>query len=129
MILGAHSIIYSRNPEADRAFLRDVFRLPHVDAGDGWLIFALPPAELAVHPSRNNDIHEFYFICADIDAFVSTMGAQGISCGPIQAMPWGRLTKVALPGGGKLSIYQALHTRPKLARSRKSEARVPKRPA
>ena len=81
MIIGAHSIIYSRKPEADRAFLRDILRLPNVDVGDGWLIFGLPPAELAVHPSGKNNIHEFYFMCADIQAFVAAMERQGISCG------------------------------------------------
>ena len=71
MITGAHSIIYSKNPEADRAFLKDVLGLPHVDVGHGWLIFGLPPAEVAVHPSEKNDVHEFYLICADVDAFAA----------------------------------------------------------
>jgi hypothetical protein len=70
MITGAHSIIFSTNPEADRAFLRDVLELPHVDVGGGWLIFGLPPAEVAVHPSKSNNVHELYFMCDDIEAFV-----------------------------------------------------------
>lgn len=120
MITGAHSIVYSRKPEADRAFLRDVLRLPHVDAGDGWLIFGLPPAELAVHPSRKNDVHEFYFICEDAKAFVSAMARRRIRCGPVQNMGWGLLTQVTLPGGGTLGVYEPRHPRPKCARPRDS---------
>ena len=70
MIIGAHSILYSQRPEADRAFLRDVLGFPHVDVGEGWLIFGLPPSEVAVHPSEENDIHEFYLMCHDVEAFV-----------------------------------------------------------
>ena len=73
MITGAHSIIYSRKPEADRAFLRDVLGMPHVDVGGGWLIFGLPPAEVAVHPSESNGVHEFYLMCADLEAFLAEM--------------------------------------------------------
>ena len=116
MIIGAHSIIYSRKPDADRAFLRDVLRLPSVDAGGGWLIFGLPPAELAVHPGSKNDVHEFYFMCADIQAFTAAMARRGVSCGPVQALGWGQLTVVKLPGGGKLSVYQPRHARPKAVR-------------
>ena len=73
MIIGAHSIIYSTNPEADCAFLRDVLKLPYVDAHEGWLIFGLPPAEVAVHPSGKNNVHEFYFMCDDVNAFITSM--------------------------------------------------------
>ncbi len=118
MIIGAHSIIYSRKADADRAFLRDILGLSHVDAGEGWLIFGLPPAEVAIHPFTKNNIHEFYFMCADILAFVSAMRKQGVSCSPIQSMSWGELTQVKLPGGGKLGVYQPLHARPKAARQR-----------
>jgi len=118
MITGAHSIIYSRKPEADRAFLRDVLRLPHVDAGEGWLIFGLPPAELAVHPSRKNDLHEFYFICEDAKAFVGAMAKRKIRCSPVQNMGWGLVTRVSLPGGGNLGVYEPRHARPKGARRR-----------
>ncbi len=119
MIIGAHSIIYSRKPEADRAFLRDVLRLPNVDVGNGWLIFGLPPAELAVHPGPRNNVHEFYFMCADIQAFIAGMAKRGVSCGPVQALGWGQLTQVALPGGGKLGVYQPRHARPKAVRRTK----------
>ena len=112
MITGAHSIIYSRNPEADRAFLRDVLGLPNVDVGGGWLIFGLPPAEVAVHPSDENGVHEFFLMCDDVDAFVQEMKDRGIVCGPVQNPPWGMLTEVMLPGGGKLGVYQPRHARP-----------------
>jgi hypothetical protein len=113
MISGAHSIIYSTHPEADRAFLRDVLRLPNVDVGDGWLIFGLPPAEVAVHPSEENDVHEFYLMCDDVEAFCAEMKKHGVACGSRQNLGWGVLTQVALPGGGKLGVYQPRHARPR----------------
>ena len=113
MIIGAHSIIYSRNPDADRAFLRDVLHLPGVDAGGGWLIFGLPPAEVAVHPSDSNDVHELYLMCDDVEAFVADMKKRAVACGPVQNQGWGLLTEVTLPGGGKLGIYQPGHARPR----------------
>ena len=112
IITGAHAIIYSQKPDEDRAFLRDVLGLPHVDAGDGWLIFSLPPAELAVHPAEENDRHEFFFICTDIQTFVAAMGEKGVACDPLQSQSWGDLTHITLPGGGKLGVYQARHVRP-----------------
>lgn len=113
MIIGAHSIIYSARPEADRAFLRDVMKLPTVDVGEGWLIFGLPPAEVAVHPSEENDVHEFYLMCDDVEAFVADMTKRNVACAPAQNLGWGILTQVTLPGGGKLGIYQPRHARPK----------------
>jgi hypothetical protein len=115
MINGAHSIIYSKDPEADRAFLRDVLKLPHVDVGGGWLIFGLPPAEVAVHPSDENDVQEFYLMCDDVKAFIADMKKRGIVCGPLHDQPWGKLTQVVLPGGGKLGVYQPKHPRPPAA--------------
>ena len=112
MITGAHSIIYSKNPDADRAFLRDVLKLPNVDVGHGWLIFGLPPAEVAVHPSEENDVHEFYLICDDVEAFIGEMKTHGIECGDVHNQGWGLLTQVTLPGGGKLGVYQPRHARP-----------------
>ena len=82
MIIGAHSIIYSKSPELDRAFLRDVLELPHVDLGGGWLIFGLPPAEVALHPSSKNDVHEFYLMCDDVEALIGEMKKRSISCEP-----------------------------------------------
>ncbi len=81
MITGAHSIIYSTNPDADRAVLRDVFKLTHVDVGGGWLIFGLPPAEVAVHPSDRNGVHELYMMCDDVEALVAEMKRHNLSCG------------------------------------------------
>jgi len=113
MIIGAHSIIYSRNPEADRAFLKDVLQLTNVDVGHGWIIFGLPPSEVAVHPGEKNDVHEFYLMSNDIESFVAEMKKHNIDCSPTQQMGWGLLTQVTLPGGGKLGVYQPRHERPK----------------
>lgn len=112
MITGAHSIIYSQKPEEDRAFLRDVLGFPGVDVGEGWLIFGLPPAEVAVHPSKKNDLHELYLMCDDANAFVAEMTARGVACDPVQNLGWGLLTHVELPGGGKLGVYEPRHERP-----------------
>lgn len=112
MIVGAHSIIYSKNPDADRAFLRDVLRLPNVDVSGGWLIFGLPPAEVAVHPSDKNNVHEFYLMCDDVEALVAEMKKRNIACEPVKSQGWRLLTRLTLPGGGELGIYQPRHTRP-----------------
>jgi len=114
MITGAHSIIYTTNPQADRAFFRDVLKLPNVDVGDGWLIFGLPPAEVAVHPSKKNDIHEFYFMCDDIEGFVAEMKVHDLETSPVKNEGWGLLTQVTLPGGGKVGVYQPRHARPEM---------------
>ena len=113
MIIGGHSIIYSKDPEADRAFLRDVLRLTNVDVGGGWLIFGLPPAEVAVHPSSKNNVHEFFLMSDDIEAFVEQMKKSRIACDPVQDQGYGIVTQVKLPGGGKLGVYQPRHARPK----------------
>ena len=113
MIIGVHTILYSRNPDADRAFLRDVLRFPSVDVGGGWLIFGLPPSEVAVHPGEENDVHELYLMCDDLEGFIADMGKRGIACGPVHRPGWGVLTHVMLPGGGKLGVYEPRHARPK----------------
>ena len=112
MIYGAHVIIYSTNEEADRAFFRDVLKYPFADAGHGWLIFALPPAELAVHPSEENDVHEFYLMCDDVHALVAEMHGRNVTCSAIEEQRWGSITHVTLPGGGRLGIYQPKHPSP-----------------
>lgn len=113
MIIGAHSIIYSTNPDADRAFLRDVLQLTSVDVGGGWLIFGLPPAEVAVHPSSKNDVHEFYLMCDDVKALTAALKKRRVTSSEIENQGWGLLTHVSLPGGGKLGIYEPRHARPK----------------
>ena len=113
MIIGAHSIVYSKDPDADRAFLRDVLKMPNVDVGGGWLIFGLPPAEVAIHPSKKNDVHEFYLMCDNVEALIKEMKKLGVECSPIHNQGWGLLTQVTLPAGGKLGIYQPRHSRPK----------------
>ncbi len=112
MVTGAHAILYSTDPTADRAFFRDVLTLPHVDVGGGWLIFGLPPAEIAVHPSDKNDVHELYLMCDDIDALVAGLKNRDVPCSAVREEEWGRLVQVRLPGGGKLGIYQPKHARP-----------------
>ena len=112
MITGGHSIIYSTNAEADRAFLRDVLKLTHVDVGEGWLIFGLPPAEIAVHPADENGAQEFYFLCDDLNAFVAKLAQHGIACEAINDQRYGLMTKLTLPGGGKIGVYQPRHARP-----------------
>ncbi len=112
MITGAHTIIYSTNAEADRAFLRDILKLTNVDVGDGWLIFGLPPAEVAVHPAEENDRHEFFLMCDDVEEFVRRMEAHQIACEEVRDVGWGLFTRITLPGGGKLGVYQPKHARP-----------------
>ena len=111
MINGAHTIIYSNDPEADRAFFRDVLKFPNVDAGAGWLVFGLPPSEVAVHPGKN-DQHEFYLMCDDVEAFIADMRTRKIKCSSIHEERWGRLTQLRLPGGGTLGVYEPKHARP-----------------
>ena len=127
MITGAHSIIYSKDPEADRAFFRDVLRLKHVDVGGGWLIFGLPPAEVAVHPSEHNDVHELYLICGDVKALIADLKKRKIACSAVRNESWGLLTQVTLPGGGMLGIYEPRHVRPGVTRTGKPVRAAAKR--
>lgn len=109
MINGAHVIIYSKDAEADRSFFKDVLGFHSVDAGGGWLIFALPPAEVACHPGEENNQHELYLMCEDLKATMSALAAKGIQCAEVHEPQWGSLTKITLPGGGKLGLYQPRH--------------------
>jgi len=109
MITGAHVILYSKDAEADRKFFRDVLKFSSVDAGHGWLIFALPPAEAAFHPSEKNDLHELYFMCDDLKATMEFLKSQKVDCGVVHEERWGTLTTVPLPGGGKIGLYQPKH--------------------
>jgi len=110
MINGAHVILYSRDPDADRAFFRDVLDYPHVDAGGGWLLFKLPPAEVALHPTEGPESHEFYFMCDDVEATVKDLTAKGIEfTQPVTDQGWGLMARFRLPGGGELGVYEPRH--------------------
>ena len=109
MITGAHVIIYSTDAEADRDFFRNVLKYPNVDAGGGWLIFKLPPAEVAVHPHEANDVHELYLMCDDLQAAITMLRGHGVSCTAVSERSWGSLTSIVLPGGGQLGLYQPKH--------------------
>jgi catechol 2,3-dioxygenase-like lactoylglutathione lyase family enzyme len=109
MIFGAHVVLYSKNAEADRAFFRDVLGLKSVDAGHGWLIFALPPAEAAVHPSDEIGVPELYFMCDDLKAEMPSLAKKGVKCSEVQEARWGSITKIRLPGGGEVGLYQPKH--------------------
>ena len=106
---------------------RDVLKLPFTDVGGGWLIFGLPPAEVAVHPSDRNDVHEFYLMCDDVQALIAEMQKRNITCSPVHDQAWGLLTQVTLPGGGKLGIYQPRHARPTTPSEGKKPVRSAKR--
>jgi hypothetical protein len=120
MIIGTHILFYSENPEADRAFLRDVLGLKSVDAGGGWLIFALPPAEAAVHPMDGENrkrthtgnkmlAADVYLMCDDLDAEIKKLKAKKVTCSPVETARWGRKTAFPLPSGGELGLYQPTH--------------------
>jgi catechol 2,3-dioxygenase-like lactoylglutathione lyase family enzyme len=109
MIDGAHVIIFSRDAEADRAFIRDVLGFPGVDAGGGWLIFRLPPSEAAVHPTDGEPKHELYLMCDHVEATLADLAAKGVEVGPVRDERWGRLASITLPSGTALSIYEPLH--------------------
>ena len=111
VINGGHVIIYSHDAEADRAFFRDVFDYPHVDAGAGWLIFKLPPAELAVHPADGPPAHELYLMCDDLDAAMARLAAEGVVFADVTDAGWGRLTRLRLPSGGEVGMYEPRHPR------------------
>ena len=110
-IFGAHVIVYSADADADRAFFSDVLGLSSVDAGHGWLIFALPPAELALHPA-DDPAAELYFMCDDLPAEMAALVAKGMKCSQVEEARWGSVTKLQLPGGGFVGLYQPKHPSP-----------------
>lgn len=113
MITGVHAIIFTRDAQADRAVFHDVLDLPSVDAGDGWLIFALPPAELAVHPTDGDSHHELYLMCDDIRATVKELSDKGVELTKeISDEGFGPMTALRLPGGSELAIYEPRHPSP-----------------
>jgi len=109
MVTGMHAVIYSRNAEADRSFLRDVLGLPSVDAGGGWLMFAVPPSEVAIHPDDSSGKHEIYLTCDDVQAEVACLQNRGVECSPVSDEGWGLLTSVHLAGGATLGLYEPRH--------------------
>ena len=118
MFTGTHVLLYSKDADADRAFLDDVLGFRSVDAGHGWLIFALPPAEVAVHPTDDSGEApaggdmlgaHLYLMCTDVEATVKSLGAKKVTCGPLSRERWGIRTTIPLPSGGQIGLYQPLH--------------------
>ena len=109
MISGSHVIVYTKNAEADRAFFRDVLGFKSVDAGHGWLIFALPPAEAAFHPSDKNGPHELYFLCDNLKSEMAALAKKGVTSSAVHKERWGSITRIELPGGGEIGLYQPKH--------------------
>lgn len=109
MISGVHIIVYTEDVEADRAFFKDVLGFKSVDAGQGWLIFALPPSEAAFHPSDKNGPHEIYFLCDNLKAEMAALAKKNVTCSAVHKERWGSITKVRLPGGGEIGLYQPKH--------------------
>ena len=115
MIFGAHVIVYSNDSAADRTFFQEVLGFASVDAGHGWLIFALPPAELAVHPAEEDLRIELYFMCTDLKAQMAALQRKGVSCSEVKQARWGSMTTIRLPGGGDIGLYQPNHPSPLVA--------------
>ncbi|QEE30519.1 extradiol dioxygenase [Terriglobus albidus] len=109
MIFGAHVILYSKSAEEDRAFFRDILGFKSVDAGQGWLIFALPPGEAAVHPSSEIGTQDLYFMCDDLKSEMASLAKKDVKCSQVQEARWGSITKIRLPGGGEVGLYQPKH--------------------
>jgi catechol 2,3-dioxygenase-like lactoylglutathione lyase family enzyme len=112
MIFGAHVIVYSKDPTADRAFFRDVLGFSFVDAGHDWLIFALPPAELALHPAEGDEGHELYFMSDDLNADIAALADKDVRCSGVEEVRWGSVSTIRLPGGGDIRLYQPKHPSP-----------------
>jgi hypothetical protein len=109
MINGAHVILYSKDADADRVFFRDVLHFPAVDAGRGWLIFALPPAELAMHPAEGNSSHELYLMCSDLKAVLASLQANDVRFEAPTEVRWGTIVHIDLPSGSRIGLYQPKH--------------------
>jgi catechol 2,3-dioxygenase-like lactoylglutathione lyase family enzyme len=113
MITGVHAIVFTPEAEETRAFFRDVLEFPSVDAGGGWLIFGLPPAELAAHPSGGDTRHELYLMCDDVNATVEELTAKGVEIvRPVSDEAFGLMTAIRMPGGGELGLYEPRHPTP-----------------
>ena len=110
LISGAHAMIFSRDPEADRAFFKDVLGFDSVDSGGGWLIFALPPTEVGIHPTEEPERHQLYLLCEDIETTARELERKGVPIKrPFDEARWGRVTEITLPGGGRIGLYQPKH--------------------
>lgn len=113
LISGAHMVLYSKNAVADRKFFRDVLKFPYVDAGEGWLIFSLPPSEVAVHPSKSSsgeeEAHSFFLMCDDLQSTIGSLKRKKIKCKIIGEQSWGKVAMIALPSGGELGLYEPKH--------------------
>jgi catechol 2,3-dioxygenase-like lactoylglutathione lyase family enzyme len=112
MINGAHVIVHSSDADAHRAFFRDALGFSSVDAGHGWLIFGLPATEAAFHPAEANDCHELYLMCDDLKVEVERLHVKGVECMDVVEARWGWITKIRLPGGGEIGLYEPKHPRP-----------------
>ena len=113
MINGVHALIYSKKADEVRLFFQDVLKYPWVDAGHGWLVFALPPAELGIHPAEDKQYYELYLMCDDIHATMAELEARGANfTGPAEDMGWGLMTALELPGGGAMALYEPRHPTP-----------------
>jgi catechol 2,3-dioxygenase-like lactoylglutathione lyase family enzyme len=113
LINAVHALIYTKDAEADRAFFRDTLRFSFVDAHDGWLIFALPPSELGLHPTEGEEHHELYLMCDDVQATVDELTAKGVEFSqPVSDEGFGLVTAIRLPGGSELGLYEPKHPTP-----------------
>jgi catechol 2,3-dioxygenase-like lactoylglutathione lyase family enzyme len=112
LINGAHVVVYTKDAEADRAFFRDVLQFSSVDAGHGWLIFAMPPLEAAFHDSDKNDQHELFFMCDDMAATLKDLKSKRVKVSDVSEQRWGKLATLTLPGGGKIGLYEPSHPTP-----------------
>lgn len=111
-INGAHLVIYSKDADADRAFFRDILGFKYVDADGGWLIFRLPPTEAAFHPDENSNGHELYLMCDNLREQMTELRSKGVKCSNIVEARWGSITKIRLPSGGEIGLYQPKHPIP-----------------
>jgi catechol 2,3-dioxygenase-like lactoylglutathione lyase family enzyme len=119
MILGAHVLIYTKNPDADRAFFRDVLEFQGIDIGGGWLIFKLPPSELALHPgdgqfAQRHADHVMpgalvYLMCDDLQATIASLAKKNVQCTDVETEEWGIRTTIRMPSGGEIGLYQPTH--------------------
>jgi hypothetical protein len=129
MIIGAHIMLQSTNDSADKTFFSDVLKLSSVDAGHGFRIFAVPPAEVAIHGSDRNSVHQLYLMCDDIARFTADMTKHGIPFSTPQRQSWGTVTEITLPGGGTLGVYQPHHKLPTHGAAKPAKKRAAKKPA